>query len=177
MGDSGPVSSPGAGAPRSGTVETTRGSAQPAAGPPAAAGTAHPLPPQPSSVVPGSATSGEIAATLAARASVFQRLASGDPAAVGDWLRRSHADPLSALIAYSARDASLRTPPVPATRPGWLARLAGRTAAPVSPLTGLGACPELGQALRAAWQRYGSRDAGRASADASSPVSPVVPQR
>lgn len=112
-----------------------------------------------------------IAATLAARASVFQRLGSGDPAQVEALLRQSHADPLSALIAYSGTDASLR--PAPAERPGWLrslgrqaagllsfARTAGGGApAPTSPLTALGACPELTQALHTAWQRHGSRDA------------------
>ena len=107
-----------------------------------------------------------IAATLATRASVFQRLRDGDPVQVAALLAASHVDPLSALIAASASDVSLRPAAFPVDPPGPLQQLGRRltallpweepsrrrSAAP-SPLAALGACPELHQALRASWQR------------------------
>jgi hypothetical protein len=113
-----------------------------------------------------------ITATLADRASIFQRLEQGAPAQVSAALRQTQADPLTALIAYSAIDPTLRPAPPP-ERPGWLSSLGRRAAGllpfvtrpggtdsePAYPLEALGACPELTQALRAAWQRQDSRRA------------------
>lgn len=118
-----------------------------------------------------------IAATLAARASTFQRLESGDPTLVQAKLRLSPVDPLSALIAYSSTDASLRGPAT-AVEPGWWQSLAQRfadllpipsgsgsnAALPPSPLAALGACPELTMALRLSWQRQAASGAAAMSA-------------
>ena len=128
-----------------------------------------------------------IAATLAARASIFQRLERGESAGVTTALRQSQADPLTALIAYSATDPTVRPAPPPPERPGWLFSL-GRQAAgllpfatrpggsasePASPLAELGACPELIQALRAAWQRQDSRGAVQRPAAPSAAAVPL----
>jgi hypothetical protein len=134
-------------------------------------------------------TQQRIAATLASRASVFQQLDRGDPAQTKAVLGRSHADSLNALIALSALDPTLRPSAAAADRPGWLRELSGRSAgllpfpphpgasasAPVSPLAELGTCPELTQALRAAWQRPAPRGAA-APVHASSPPAVPVPE-
>ena len=109
-----------------------------------------------------------LAATLATRASVFQQLAGADVHQVKAWLDQSRVDPLSALIAYSAMDASLRPPALPKEHPNGWQGLGGRLAALLpltsrserattvapSPMASLGTCPELSQALRSAWQRH-----------------------
>ena len=109
-----------------------------------------------------------LAATLSTRASVFQRLAGGDANQVKALLGQSRVDPLSALIAYSAMDASPPPLALPNAGPSWWQglgeRLAGllplssrsarTTAVAPSPLASLGACPELKRALRSAWQRH-----------------------
>lgn len=148
-----------------------------------------------------------ITATLAARASIFQRLERAETAQVSAALRLSQADPLTALIATSATDPTLRPAPPP-ERPGWWSSLGrhaagllpfasrpgGSASVPASPLVELGACPELTQALRAAWQRQDSRRAvqrpaastaaagrlrsggdGRAPSETTVPVGPPRP--
>jgi len=114
-----------------------------------------------------------IAATLASRASVFRRLQGADAALIMAALQRSKADPLSALIAFSASDPSLRPEALPTGPVGWLQGWSRRLVAPLSsampygqpsaasvaPLAELGACPELLQALRVAWRRPGGRGA------------------
>ena len=127
-----------------------------------------------------------IAATLAARTSIFQRLERGEPSQVTTALRQSQANPLTALIAYSATDPTLRPAPPP-ERPGWWFSLGRRAAGllpfatrpggsasePVSPVAELGACPELTQALRAAWERHDAHGAAKRPAVSAAAAVPL----
>lgn len=127
-----------------------------------------------------------IAATLSSRSSVFQRLATVDRGQVEGLLRQSSVDPLSALIALSATDSTLRPPSRSADRPspfraapGLLsALLPAREATPAaapSPLAPLGGCLELRQELRAIWRRHPAEGEVRGVGARRLPVRPALP--
>ncbi len=163
-----------------GPLRSTAEPATPVAGALSSGATAAARPPDPQRLQ-------RIAATLAARASIFQRLERGEPARVTTALSQSQADPLTALIAYSATDPTLRPAPPPPERTGWWSSL-GRHAAGLlpfatrpggsspeaaSPVAELGACPELTLALRAAWQRQDSPGAVQSPAAPSPAAVPL----